>query len=525
MQRDDHLPLGQIYDNEEALLKSIDEIARLALVKTTDDEPLRLRFLTPTQPDGQSTNNEYVDLKLTSAEDHRPDMVYTTVSYCWNHEQTGCKKMQVPKYRIWDASALCKAPRQIRCPRVVLHRALRFARERKCQYLWIDQECINQEDPADVKQHLQTMHRIYRESRWTAAILSRTIVADDMWRPLFRWLRGLLDSDNDTCESAAKDFVPLLDYISGDRWFTRTWTLQEKQCASILKFLIPVGTAVHIPEEVQSFAVGNDLCIDANHLSWAASFNQEESFTSWLFFRPEDRFLRATGDIGAIDNIKTRLNFINMPGFKGRGQPSSEELSSIGHFIHAMNSCNNLVIADRISIFANACNFRYRLLSNRLDRSDISYVMCLIVSVLANLFSDVKEVKERIATTWDAISSYNMLANPARILMTLFGIKESPERDDPSDKELWSLLDMESRLLGNEEHRSRQMKSASGEMMFKRSSPEGHLEELLSLNAKQDKRRFVVPRVRRQHALSRLYRRLAQVFRKSSKDRTNPAVL
>jgi hypothetical protein len=193
-----------------------------------------------------------------------------------------------------------------------------------------------------------------------------------------------------------------------------------------------------------------------------------------------------------------------MPGFKGRGQPSSAELSSIGHFIHAMNTCDNLVMADRISIVANACNFRHRLLSNRLGRSDISYVLCLIVLVLANLFGDIEKVKERISTTWDAISSSNMLANPARILTILFRIKPTPGEDRSSDGELWSLLNMESRAAGNREDRGRRRGSASDKMVFEGSSMEWYLYRSLGLDPKQDKRRHVVPWVGGQHALSRL---------------------
>lgn len=419
MQRDDHLPLGKIYGDKRTLLKSIEKIARLALVKATDDEPLQLRFLTPVQPDGQSSSNDYVDLQLTSAKEHTQGLVYATVSYCWNHAQIEREEMQVPEYRIWDASEPCRAPRQIRCSKLFLHRALRFARGQNCRHLWIDQECIDQDDPADIERHLQAMHRIYRESRWTAAILSRTIVADEIWRTPYSWPKRLIDLYSDTYNSVAKKFVQSLDRISTDRWFTRTWTLQEKQCASILKFLIPIETEVHKSEDVQSLVVGDDPWMDAEHLSWAAG-------------------------VSKTDNIKKRLNVIDMPGFKGCGQPSGAELSSIGHFIHAMNSCDNLVIADRISILANACDFRYRLLSNRLDRSDISYVMCLIVLILANLIGDIKEVKKRTAIKWDDTSSYNMLAIPAQILTTLFGIYIPSIPKGMSDKVWWSLHTSES---------------------------------------------------------------------------------
>jgi hypothetical protein len=59
--------------------------------------------------------------------------------------------MQVPEHMIWNASSLCQVPREVRCPKIVLHRALRFARGQECQYLWIDHECIDQDDTADIE--------------------------------------------------------------------------------------------------------------------------------------------------------------------------------------------------------------------------------------------------------------------------------------------------------------------------------------------------------------------------------------
>lgn len=100
MQRDDHLPLGQIYGDKKTLLKSIDKIVRLALVKATDDEPLQLRFLRPIPPNDRLKHEEYVDLELTSVKEHTQGLIYTTVSYCWNHAQIEREEMQVPEYRI-----------------------------------------------------------------------------------------------------------------------------------------------------------------------------------------------------------------------------------------------------------------------------------------------------------------------------------------------------------------------------------------------------------------------------------------
>jgi hypothetical protein len=182
-----------------------------------------------------------------------------------------------------------------------------------------------------------------------------------------------------------------------------------------------------------------------------------------------------------------------MPGFKGRGQPSSEELSSIALFIHAINSCDNQVIADRISIFANACDFRYRLQSNRSDRSDISYAICLIVLTSAN---------------------------PALILTILFRIKQL-SYEQTSDTELWRFFRIESRSAKNRKLSSGEIESAYSyivlgiyrlENLGQARYPDQHLEEHFGPNAQQGKQPHDLPQGRRQHALYHLYRRLAQLF-------------
>jgi hypothetical protein len=37
--------------------------------------------------DNQSDHGKYVNLRLTSCEDHTPDLIYTTVSYCWSYRK------------------------------------------------------------------------------------------------------------------------------------------------------------------------------------------------------------------------------------------------------------------------------------------------------------------------------------------------------------------------------------------------------------------------------------------------------
>ena len=57
----------------------------------------------------------------------------------------------------------------------MFQRAFAFARKHQVRHVWIDQECIDQEDPADIERHLNLMGRLYRESRYTVGVLSNLI--------------------------------------------------------------------------------------------------------------------------------------------------------------------------------------------------------------------------------------------------------------------------------------------------------------------------------------------------------------
>lgn len=67
------------------------------------------------------------------------------------------------------------SPRSLRYAPVVFHRAMRYARAKGYDHVWIDQECIYQNDSADVERHLQILHRIYRASKVMIAVLSHPL--------------------------------------------------------------------------------------------------------------------------------------------------------------------------------------------------------------------------------------------------------------------------------------------------------------------------------------------------------------
>jgi len=210
MQDDRALTFRQIHGNKESLLSAVEDVERIALVESYELGPLCLRFLEP-HPQSQSE----FDYVLTPAREIRiadsNSYDYITVSYVWNHPQP-IERIKIPIYRVWDGTDLEQPPRLLKCPGIVFHRAVQFTKEEKLERIWIDQECIDQNDSNDVEKHLQDMHRIYRFSRITVAVLST--VSN-------RWMH--LPSRFDSVETLSQTAGEMLQAMVDDTWFTRSW--------------------------------------------------------------------------------------------------------------------------------------------------------------------------------------------------------------------------------------------------------------------------------------------------------------
>ena len=228
MQDDRALTFRQIHGNKEALLSATKDIERIALVESYEIRPLRLRFLEP-YPQGGS-EFDYIltparEIPLTGLTSHN----YITVSYVWAHSQP-IDGIELPEYHIWDGADLQKHPRLLRCPPIVFHRVVQFtkterpreahrgvlyAETQKVERIWIDQECIDQTDSNDVEKHLQDMHRIYRFSAFTVAILSKVSGSWTCLRSCFL-VESLTVDQVQTTEETLREMVE-------DSWFTRSW--------------------------------------------------------------------------------------------------------------------------------------------------------------------------------------------------------------------------------------------------------------------------------------------------------------
>jgi hypothetical protein len=86
MQHDTNLPFDETHSSADAMYENNEKIIDLAPVKVENDEPLRLRFITPLSLDSWVADSKYANYRLTLPEEHEPGMEYISASYCWAHK-------------------------------------------------------------------------------------------------------------------------------------------------------------------------------------------------------------------------------------------------------------------------------------------------------------------------------------------------------------------------------------------------------------------------------------------------------
>jgi hypothetical protein len=172
----------------------------------------RLRFVV------RSTHPQH-DLEIVEEEAENPEP-FIAVSYCWGSVSSpGDPKSLIAHDSRRGGVVSPKETRPTRASPDVILRGLAFAESRGVKRIWVDQECIDQDDEADVQAAIQAMHLVYRRAEATVVILGRHVHAVED-------LAGFSDLLASVGGPAATAQI-LRDRILGDKWFTRAWCAQE----------------------------------------------------------------------------------------------------------------------------------------------------------------------------------------------------------------------------------------------------------------------------------------------------------
>jgi Heterokaryon incompatibility protein (HET) len=321
--------------------------------------------------------NSPTRLFISGPDDHPGETNYLAVSYCW--DSFGSEhEIELPQHFLMVTT---KGTRKPRCPRSVLSRAVRYAQSKGIPYIWIDQECIEQDDSTDKEYYIRCMHEIFSQSRHTIGLLTTIFTSQNWLADLY-----LLSQPNTPIvikPTAIRRMARHLRSISRDRWFSRTWTLQEKKSAQHMKLLIPHDPRLTSYWEVRDLP--GEIMVSLIDLyrgikRWSNLLGQQDH------------------DIArAIAEVATTLT--DMLGFQAISfvspDPGSNEIWPFADqsfwrkplwcrtFIE-IERCDNRIASDRLSILSNICKFQQRLnLQVTLQRTN-SYSLCVLALLLNN---------------------------------------------------------------------------------------------------------------------------------------------
>ncbi|KAK8024430.1 hypothetical protein PG993_012496 [Apiospora rasikravindrae] len=295
---------------------------------------------------------------------------YVAVSYCW---QTSDEAPDEPpsKYDMIRVGTCPPGKQHNEAPSTILRRAIAFAASREAPFIWVDQECILQQDRADKEDGIQSMDLVYQHSAWPLGLLNCVF---DKQSHLNAW-DSLIQGIEITSEEQMHSLKEVLQLLAGDRWFARAWILQESVSAGTSMTLL----ARHAPGLEKSEYLGTlegEIEIDLERLFhgliWARNCADTEP-------KLDKRLSEDVIDL--VDNIwEFHPTYIARYNAIGGGSAASETDDGIdqdssnprmvcnaAQALHFLRMRKNSRIPDRLAIMANLCNYSVRLDTTRIE--------------------------------------------------------------------------------------------------------------------------------------------------------------
>ncbi|KAH8164796.1 hypothetical protein CIB48_g3442 [Xylaria polymorpha] len=414
-------PLGQIRDRNTtygSIVSAVLDIQKHAITRSNwiksleclyqatdrDEEPTGKR---QRLANGESVSSSYTPellrrTYLDPVSDPERGREYVAVSYTWDfsedeEEQESCRSFG--GYCI-ESRKTGQPARPSSVRDVVFERALHYAEHVKCDTIWIDQECVDQDDANEKETAIQNMHLVYSLSRRPIALLTHTIQTADELDLIIGLLLGDLREEE---ESAA---LELLDDITSDLWWQRAWTFQEDYRASTrMTLLIPHTSNLEHRKQTAP--------LDMLHRPLLGSLPGEICIKSTEFRKRATEFClqyrQKQPEAEAICNkILTTAGKYNvlLQDDQSSGAPTSISRSMTPTILTDIGRRGILAESDRLAIAANCCSYTVRLDTTVLNKRGSSLSLSMLALYLLN--GEIMENKpcSRYGTLKDGVFTY-----------------------------------------------------------------------------------------------------------------------
>ena len=299
---------------------------------------------------------------------------YVAISYCWKSQEE-----ENPKYSVQGV----KGQRPNRAPSVILARAVAFAAHHNLGLVWIDQECIDQEDREDQEQGIQSMDLVYQQASYAVALLTVRITSQAHVDALSKIVQG-----EELTPSELLDAVEALEIIAADRWLERAWCFQEAAAAGeSLRLLIPCDLGFTGDEDFYSIPGEIEMTVYEIHAG-----------ASWVTVCADEIDPALEMAAGMASDLKVRAErvfntFMGMCPIAYQTEPRNPEFRfgcNASEALQLLGDRQNGRFEDRLAILANVCNYATRLNTHKLRESEKSmgrehsFSLCFLVLALLN---------------------------------------------------------------------------------------------------------------------------------------------
>jgi hypothetical protein len=335
---------------------------------------------------------------------------YVAISYCWQSDLSGTAQAQNGSYRVLveNENGITKE-RSNNAPDETIDRAVDFASHVGARLIWIDQECLPQDDSKEHELGIQAMDMVYQRAHWCAGLHQSIVpsqcqldaVASMMdWRrqnSSTRRLRIPVESDLDY-GTFMRSLLDFLDLLCNDPWNQRAWILQElfsssNHMTTVIRLKSPFVYRGSLA--LQEKTAAKSLKLTGPEVDTLVSASKQ--FLSIGLSRARSLNLKEQGS----EAFKRAAQIVKML------KSLRPQIATAGNkyaYIYAMNKssigpryrCNAAVAlaylrnrdnhrpADRLAIMANLCDYEIRLNTVAVEKSFESLAVCLFALAFVN---------------------------------------------------------------------------------------------------------------------------------------------
>ncbi|KAF3927935.1 hypothetical protein ABW20_dc0107924 [Dactylellina cionopaga] len=305
---------------------------------------------------------------------------YIAVSYCWKSQKGG--QQEDKRFKIRTQNTLHKGI----APREIVERAIKFAANVGARFIWIDQECIKQDNIEDQELGIHSMDLVYKQSNWPLALMdtvftdaSHILALQQAYKRGEAYLTGKSQLHSPVTQEELLAVTDAMHLLSQDRWLTRAWILQESILSgAIMSFLC--RSSVENSGGMFAGPLG-ELKFNMQELKFlkgsVAAYLQFSTIPG-MFPEPQGDSNKYLYELQAASN-----GFITRITMGERRWGSSHAFTALAAF-NLLEGYINSRVADRLAILANLCDYQIRLDTTVLTSLGYGFATCFLALSLLN---------------------------------------------------------------------------------------------------------------------------------------------